>query len=297
MPFEDVVGPGGLLTTVGDWLSWNEALTNRTLGTALVDSLSHRMRLTSGREIEYALGLFFTSYRGVPEISHGGATAGYRTFLVRYPDRGNLSIAVLCNAANADAGAYAHAMADALITDFPPPVPLDTTAPDSAVLARASGVYRNDRTGGALIVTAASAERFRALPSGWLWTRGGTKWHIEPGAGGHPAGLRAAQADGDTVTFTFVAGQAWRPTPRDLAALEGRYHSDELDVVYLVKAVGDTLTLSPRAGQVEQLRPTYPDGFEAAGNAVWFTRDRSGRVAAMHFGQSRMWDLVLARQR
>jgi hypothetical protein len=297
MPFEDVVGPGGLLTTVGDWLIWNEALTNRTLGAALVDSLSHRMRLTGGREIEYALGLFFTSYRGVPEISHGGATAGYRTFLARYPDRGNLSIAILCNAGNADAGSYAHALADALITDFPTTVAPDTTAVDSATFARAAGTYRNDRTGGTLVLAATTAARFRALPGGWLWTPGGATLYIEPGAAGRPAGARLAQVDGDTVTFTFVADQPWRPAAPDLAPLEGRYRSDELDVVYVVKAVGDTLTISPRAGSVERLRPTYRDGFEAAGTAVWFTRDRSGRVTAMHFGQSRMWDLVLTRER
>jgi CubicO group peptidase (beta-lactamase class C family) len=297
MPFEDVVGPGGLLTTVGDWLIWNDALTNRTLGAALVDSLSHRMRLTGGREIEYALGLFFTAYRGVPEISHGGATAGYRTFLARYPDRGNLSIAVLCNAANADAASYAHALADALIDDFPAAVEPDTAAVDSAAFARAAGVYRNDRSGAALVVTTGMASRFRALPSGWLWTASGATWHVESGAGGRPAHLRIAQSDGDTVTYTRAADQVWQPTAHDLAALEGRYQSDELDVTYLVTAVGDTLTLSPRAGLVERLRPTYPDGFEGAGTAVWFSRDRAGRVTAMHFGQSRMWDLVLARQR
>lgn len=297
MPFEDVVGPGGLLTTVGDWLIWNEALTKKTLGAALVDSLSHRMRLTSGREIEYGLGLFFTTYRGIPEISHGGATAGYRTFLARYPDRGNLSIAVLCNAANANAASYAHTLADALITDFPPAVAPDTTAVDSTAFARGAGVYRNDRWSAALVVTPTLAGRFRALPNGWLWTASGATWHIEHGAVGKPAALRIAQSDGDTLTFAFRTDRVWQPTARDLAALEGRYRSDELDVTYQVQALGDTLTVSPRAGLVERLRPTYPDGFEGEGTAVWFTRDRSGRVTAMHFGQSRMWDLVLPRQR
>jgi CubicO group peptidase (beta-lactamase class C family) len=297
MPFEDVVGPGGLLTTAGDWLIWNEALTNKTLGTALVDSLSHRMRLTGGREIQYALGLVFTSYRGVPEVSHGGATAGYRTFLARYPDRGNLSIAVLCNVANADAGSYAHALADALITDFPPAVAPDTSALDSTAFARAAGVYRNARSGAALVVTANMAARFRALPNGWMWTPGGASWHFESGPADKPVGLRMALADGDTVAFTFVSERAWQPTARELAAFAGRYRSDELDVTYQVEAVGDTLTVTPRAALVVRLRPTYPDGFEGAETAVWFTRDRSGRVAAMHLGQSRMWDLALARQR
>lgn len=87
MPFESVVGPGGLLTTVGDWLTWNDALTRNSLVPGLADSLTRRMRLTSGREIQYAHGLVVTSYRGVPEISHSGSTGGYSTFLARFPDR------------------------------------------------------------------------------------------------------------------------------------------------------------------------------------------------------------------
>jgi CubicO group peptidase (beta-lactamase class C family) len=296
MPFEDVVGPGGLLTTVGDWLIWNDALAKKTLGATLVDSLSHRMRLTNGRQIEYALGLFFTSYRGVPEISHGGATAGYRTFLARYPDRGNLSIAVLCNAANADAASYAHGIADALITDFPAPPALDTAAVDSATFARYSGVYRSGRTHGPLVVTAAMASRFRTLPGGWLWSRG-PRWHFDLGAAGGPTGLKIAQPDGDTLAFTYVAEKPWAPTPQQLAEFVGSYRSDELGVTYDVKVTNDTLRMSPRAGVIIDLRPAYPDGFEASGGAVWFTRDRRSRVAAMHFGESRLWDLVLARLR
>ena len=77
MPFENVVGPGGLLTTVGDWLTWNDALSTGKLGRALVDSLTRRMRLNNGREIQYARGLMVLNYRGLREISHSGSTAGY----------------------------------------------------------------------------------------------------------------------------------------------------------------------------------------------------------------------------
>ena len=85
MPGDDIIGAGGLLTTVGDWLRWNDALTTRALG-AVSDSLVRRMRLTSGREIQYALGLVVSSYRGLRELAHSGSTAGYSTYLARYPD-------------------------------------------------------------------------------------------------------------------------------------------------------------------------------------------------------------------
>ena len=46
------------------------------LGLRLVGN-GRRGRLTDGREIEYARGLFVLNWKGVPEVSHGGATAAY----------------------------------------------------------------------------------------------------------------------------------------------------------------------------------------------------------------------------
>jgi CubicO group peptidase (beta-lactamase class C family) len=295
MPFESVVGPGGLLTTVGDWLIWNEALANRTLAPALVDSLTRRMRLTSGREIQYALGLFVGQYRGVPEISHAGSTAGYSTFLARYPDRGNLSIAVLCNSTRGAAGTYAHHLADRLITDFPPAPALDTTRVDSVAFARYVGVYRSDRDGAPLIVTAGTFSLLRALPGGWYRQPNGSRGHPDVGADGKPVAIRLAQPDGDTVRFSYVGDAPWAPTPQQLQAFVGAYRSDEVGATYAATLAGDSLTISPRAGVVITLRPTYRDGFLARGRAVWFTRDRRNRVDAMHVGESRLWDLVLPR--
>jgi len=294
MPFENVVGPGGLLTTVGDFLTWNEALTDRALG-AVSDSLSRQMRLTSGREIQYALGLMVGSYRGLREVAHSGSTAGYRTFLARYPDRENLSVTVLCNAGTANPTAHAHALVDRLVPDFPAAPALDTTAAESATLARFAGVYRNTRWHEALTVDSADLARVRRRPDGMYWSPQGTLI-LEATPSGTARRLGVLQVNGDTLVFDYVAASPWTPTPKDLATFVGRYHSDELGTTWEVKAMGDTLALSPRAGVALPLTPTYPDGFAGEG-AVWFTRDRRGQVTAMHVSQSRMWDLILLRER
>lgn len=294
MPFENVVGPGGLLTTVGDGLIWNDALATRKLG-AVVDSLTRRMHLNNGREIQYARGLRVFDYRGIQEISHSGSTAGYSTYLARFPDRGQLSIAVLCNSAGAPAGSYVHQLADRLIRDFPPPPALDTARVDSVKFAAYHGIYRNTRTHASLEVAPGAAARFRALPNGWFWVGNNSRWRFELGPDGRPTGLCIAQPDGDTVTYRYAGEKFWVPTREQLRAFEGAYPSDEIAVTYQVKVVGDSLTLSPRVGSVMTLRPTYPDGFRARGAAVWFARDRGGRVRAMHLSESRVWDLVVPR--
>jgi CubicO group peptidase (beta-lactamase class C family) len=112
MPFENVHGNGGLLTTVGDLLKWNENFVRPVVGDAAFVALQQTSgTLSDGRAHGYAFGLSVGKYRGVPEVSHSGSTAGYRAFLVRYPDQ-HVSVAVLCNAGDANATQFAHAVAD-----------------------------------------------------------------------------------------------------------------------------------------------------------------------------------------
>jgi len=50
-------------------------------------------------------------YKGVREVAHSGATAGYRAHLSWYPDE-RVSVAVLCNVSTGSATPYTHAVAD-----------------------------------------------------------------------------------------------------------------------------------------------------------------------------------------
>ena len=118
-PIENVHGNGGLLTTAADLLEWNAALTSGALGgSEFVEMMHERGVLNSGRRIEYASGLFVTAFDDVPEISHTGATSGYRAFLARYPDH-RLGIAVLCNAGNVNPGRVGRSVARIMLGDRP----------------------------------------------------------------------------------------------------------------------------------------------------------------------------------
>lgn len=134
MPFENVHGNGGLLTTVSDLLTWTAMLDKPTpQWKAMVDSLHIRGRLTNGNNIDYALGLVVHDYRGIPMVDHSGATAGYRAELRRFPTKG-VAIAVLCNAANANPVLYAMQLADSMLASSlgPAPRPAQRPRPDSA---------------------------------------------------------------------------------------------------------------------------------------------------------------------
>ncbi len=172
MPFMNVYGNGGMLTTVGDWLRWNAMLDARSLGGALVDSLETRGTLQDGSRIPYALGLVVDSYRGQRQIGHGGSTAGYSTYLARYP-AWKLSVAVLCNGAGLSVGptAIAHGIVDGLLPPRPttptvavtPPAPAAPAArwnPTSAELATFTGVWHSDEADATFTVVVDSGSLF-----------------------------------------------------------------------------------------------------------------------------------------
>jgi CubicO group peptidase (beta-lactamase class C family) len=134
MPFENVHGNGGLLTTVGDLLKWNEALATGSLsGIALANQQQTMATLPDGRALHYGFGVFRGDYKGVPEVYHSGATAGYRAFLTYYPSA-RLSVAVLCNAGNANATQLTRAVSDLYLGDR-----LKPNAPRTPVLPEAQG--------------------------------------------------------------------------------------------------------------------------------------------------------------
>ena len=154
MPFENVHGNGGLLTTVADLLKWNENFVTPKVGdAAFVREQQTVGRFTDGRPHEYALGLYVRPYRGVPEVSHSGSTAGYRAYVSRYPAQ-HLSVAVLCNAGDANATQYAHSVAetylgaalkpDAATTPAAPAAPAMPAVPTTAAVAALAGTYVSD---------------------------------------------------------------------------------------------------------------------------------------------------------
>ncbi len=304
MPFENVVGPGGLLTTVGDWLIWNAALDRKTLGAGVVDSLEKRATLTDGRVIEYGMGLFIRRYRGLQEYAHSGSTGGYSTYLARYPERG-LSVAVMCNAAGANATGFTRQIVDALVPGLPAAPHPDTIATDPSALAHLAGVYRSLRTHAPMYVgvdapggrggPARNHPALVALRDGG-YELGTTLLRFDAGRG-TARGLSVLQADGDTVAFAFASPSVWAPSATALAAFAGRYRSDEIGATYQARVVDGRLGLSVRPGEPNELTPSYPDAFTAGGGmgTVWFTRDASGTVRAMHVGAARVWDLVFTR--
>ena len=286
MPFMSVYGAGGLLTTVGDLLKWNQNLEDPQVGGRDWAAQMHqRGRLTSGREIEYALGLFVTSYRGEREVSHGGATGGYRTFLARWPDR-KLSIAVLCNAANAGPENLAHRVVDVFLGARPAAAAANTTAPATGDVTAYLGRFRAPATEELLTVASRDGRLFAefggraelqpAGPDRFRATAAPVEVAFRRGGDGKVAGLALVLSESDTTLYDRLEVPA--TTAAELAPLTGTYFSPELDVRYTLAAKDTTLTVANDDQPARDLVRTGPDSFaQPGGLALRMTRARNGR--------------------
>jgi CubicO group peptidase (beta-lactamase class C family) len=135
MPFENVHGNGGLMTTVGDLLIWNENFMSPKVGNPqLIAEMTTVGKYNDGKPLDYGLGLYVNDYRGVKNVYHSGSTAGYRAHLNRFPET-RTSVAVLCNGSNGDATRSANRVSDAFLGDrLKPATPARPAAPQAAAI-------------------------------------------------------------------------------------------------------------------------------------------------------------------
>jgi CubicO group peptidase (beta-lactamase class C family) len=120
----DIVGQGGLMTTIEDLQKWDENFYTGTVGgKAFLARQLERGVLNDGTQLAYAFGLEIGTYRGVPMVEHSGSTGGYRTDITRFPSI-HSSVATMCNVSTANAVQLAHRTADAVFAAaFTQPVP------------------------------------------------------------------------------------------------------------------------------------------------------------------------------
>jgi len=315
MPFTNVYGNGGLLTTVGDLLRWNAFLdkpSDLPGGQALATALQTPGRLRDGAPLEYALGLEVTRDHDRRLVSHSGSTGGYKTWLGRYPDQG-VSIAVMCNNGGIDPVELGERVAEqALIAAGHAKVAAVASAPKAIAaqqapttdLAPYQGLYRNPATGELVGLEAAD---------GQLVLRQGARQALTA-----LGGDRFQRPDGDIVRFERTGASAIaltlshgavsqrfvavRPASRDaatLAAYVGTYYSAELDTRITVVRRGDALVMRQPFAVEWPLSPSFADGFTTRlrGTTTFvFERAADGRIKRFGAWANGARDIAFVRQ-
>ena len=297
MPFMNVYGNGGMLTTVGDWMKWNAMLDSHSLGAPFVNALETRGVLNDGRKIAYALGLVVDSYKGLKDVSHGGATAGYQTFLARYPDN-KVSVGVMCNGTSPSAGGIAANITEEIFGPFPENTKTETAKVSEDELKKFVGIWRNEKTHApARFVIENGAPRWsggRLVPmGGGQFTIGDNKLKFTFDKDDKPVSAETVDSNGEVRRF--VPEKEWKPTPAELASFKGDWFSEEAGATFNVAVDADKVFIKQRPATKLAMQPLYKDHFSVQGYVIWLTRDNNGKVIGLHVGASRMRDMPFVR--
>ena len=298
IPVFDTYGATSLFTTADDLLRWEQNFNTPVVGSAaLLARMQQEGILNDGSKTGYALGLFVGTHRGVRETGHGGADAGYRADVERYPDQ-QLAVTALCNASNSNPGVLTRQVADLYLGAALAPEPTQAqqagavTLP-AARLAALAGVYRRS-----------SGDILRLdVRDGKLWIADGARTELLPlsdsrfGVRNQPGeAVFENTASGRTLRLRRGTGREqifqqmtpFSPTPAQLGAFAGRYRSAELETVFDIKATDSTLVLSERRPGTLVMRPVYTDAFRGGIGVTEFLRDASGRVTGFVINAGRV---------
>jgi len=281
MPFENIYGHGGLLTTTGDLLKWNKVLLTHQIGGDQLGALRlQKGKLNSGKEIKYAAGLFIDDLNGFVEIQHSGATAGYRAWLAYYPQK-KLSVVILSNDASFSADGSGRKIAELYLgkknSGSKEPAFINLTESE---LVKWQGIYRKiggfevfsmKYIDGKIIYDGNTAKTVHAIHGDTLYMEGGLKWI-------------AIKPDNILLQTPFETGNYVRVNPPNLnpaylKELNGEYYSDEAAVGFSIEVRGDEVWANRMPATHLRLTPAFRDGFLSEDFELYeFKRDQQGKV-------------------
>jgi hypothetical protein len=246
-------------------------------------------------------------------VGHGGADAGYRADLTRFPAQ-HFAVACLCNQAETNPGALTHKVADIYLAgQFKESVPGETTTGTASVsvpeerLAKYAGLYwkeddlalltfqhdggklflgNSDRNRFALVALAENRFRFPDSPLIFTFDQGGDgAWRV------------TRLVEGQPKRDVYGRVESFRPTSEQLAGYAGTYTSAEIEPIYRIIVDGDNLVLRRLKSDPAQLKPIVRDYFDGPNGNVHFVRNGSGEVTGFLLNMGRIRNFRFVKNR
>ena len=309
-------GDGMVHTSIEDLQKWDENFySGKVGGTELLAKMQEPGKLSDGKPVNYAKGLFLRNYRGLPTAWHGGESGGYLSYFIRFPKQ-HFSVACLCNGlpspfqrSHRVATVYLDTTMKAGGVDFA------TAGSETTSSARISteqirrwlGYYRNSKNGdiwqisekeGTLLLDFEGNRRpLRALsasefePLGYVHHM---RLKLEPAKSTAPHKLIVEREAEPYATLEAIEAPALSFV--QLAAYVDDYRSDELRATYRLAMQNDKLWMKeligadsiPHRGIIpsDELHPTAADEFILNGPPLVFRfcRDKKNEITGFVLG-------------
>lgn len=294
----DMVGGGGLMSSVDDLQLWDRNFYDNKLGKGtLLKEMQTQGVLNNGKQIQYSLGLFISKYRGLPIVAHDGANFGYRTMLLRFPQQ-RLSVICLCNLGTSNPLRLSYQVADVYLEGQVAPDP--QPAADAKVDPQPfTGWYGNPESHSAHQLSAADGDivalgtHFKPRDANHFVASPGAEITFDRLQNGN---VRATLSLEDGAPQVLERFEPLKPSAADLAQYAGEYASSELQATYRFAVKDGKLALATNWEEPSVLEPTVRDEFQSpVGVAMVFRRDAAGRLTGCDLFAGRVRNIFFRR--
>jgi hypothetical protein len=303
MTMLDMVGDGGVFTTVEDLLLWDQNFYDNKLGRGgegLIQQVLTPAVLNDGKKLDYAFGLAVEDYKGSRMVSHGGAFVGFRADMIRFPEH-RFSVICLANLSTHNPSRLARQVADVYLADQ---LEEDQAEAEFIELSEGgledkTGVYQS-ATSGMIVELFVQEDKLMAEVFGHsfeLKPVSDTEFQAVDAPVDARVKFEKQEPDGPRLVHLLMESQApdtleeievVSPGADQLAEYVGDYYSDELQVTYRFVLEDDKLYVRHNSAPQDPLKPGLDDMFRVSYVAFHFARDDEGQVSGFTVNAGRV---------
>ncbi|MEJ7559295.1 MAG: serine hydrolase [Pedobacter sp.] len=301
------VGATSLFTTAEDLSKWALNFSSLKIGSqAIITKMNSKAVLNNGNTIDYALGQSVGKYKGLNEIQHGGADAGYRSYLTRFPDQ-KLEIIALSNSASFDIRKIAHQIADIYLKGKLIETPVPQKAEPNKIISVDNNLLKSYvgefelQPGMILSVTENGGQlsaQATAQPAFKLIATSNTEFEVTS-VGAKITFLASVAGKVDTLQLNQGAANIKAPRVKisdkpvnNLKDFEGKFYSDELATEYRLIIANGKLTLTHnRLENIELNSGNTKDIFDGELGEFKFVRDTNNLIIGFKINSGRVRNL------
>lgn len=262
---DDLVGDGGILTTVEDLYLWDQNFYDPKVGgKEMISLLTTSATLNSGEKSAYAFGMWSGKYKGLKKVTHSGNVSGFRAQLVSFPDQ-KLSMIVLSNNSAILPPTVVEKLTGIYLegqftdTAAKPKVDIASLPAGSPIAeadaARYAGFFTNADTGlifkmnikdGKLVHTGLAKSELpvmRTADGHLVMVDGDSRYEMIPvvDTKGAVSQMKLPRSNGQADMFVRV--KAPFDSAEKLAEYAGTYYSEEFDATYGIIRKGNNFTV------------------------------------------------------
>ncbi len=301
----DIVGDGGIFTTVEDLFLWDQNFYQPTVGASSITHLLSPGMLNNGNRLDYAGGLIISDYRGLKTVSHGGAFVGFRAEMIRFPEQ-EFTVICLANLSSIKPHQLALQVADIYLSG-------QITEADSIKgevkelpvldLEGKVGLYHSSVTDTILDLSVHENKLIAEMS--------GVKFQLSPisatkfSATEAPINIEFVQEKEEQVHLsikgrepdTLQAIKAISLSANQLAIYVGDYYSDELQTFYTIVLENGQLYIKYKHSSSDPLKPVLRDMFRTNGIILRFSRNQIGAITSFTVSTGRVKHIYFARSK